>query len=62
MFFCVSVGAGRGENRGVTESRKKFYFYLEQSSLGDKVLILAFQTGSSCQSEGPLTDIMSWAK
>lgn len=29
------------------ESRKKFYFYLERSSQGDRVLILAFQTGCS---------------
>lgn len=33
--------------KGVAESRKKFCFCLEQSSQGDRVLILAFQTACS---------------
>lgn len=47
---------------GVAESRKKFYFYLEQNSQGDRVLILAFQTGCSWWSGRPLTDGMSQTK
>lgn len=41
FFFCCFFGLVFVWRRGVAESRKKFYFYLEHSSQSDSVLILA---------------------